>query len=99
VKAVSLSTVLFAVLLTASGCAPYALVEPTRTRIGESYSVDPQIRWTSLRAGGRTELWTVDGPALDSLRFMKDVGDGQSLLGPSAAASARCQRTSNPTSG
>ena len=73
--------VLLVILLSASGCASYALIEPTRTRIGESYSVDPQIKWTSLREGGRTELWTVDGPALESLQFMKDVGDGQSLLG------------------
>jgi len=81
--------VLLALLLSASGCAPYAVIEPARTRIGDSYSVDPQIRWTSLREGGRTELWTVDGPALQSLRFMKDVGDGQSLLGRSVSSEER----------
>lgn len=82
-------TVLLAVLLSISGCAPYALIEPTRTRIGESYSIDPQIKWTSLREGGRTELWTVDGPALESLRFVKDVGDGQSLLGRAVVVDER----------
>lgn len=75
------TAVVLAVLVGAAGCAPYSLVEPSRTRIGESYSVEPQIRWTSLRDQGRTELWTVDGPALEHLRFVKDVADGQTLLG------------------
>ena len=75
------SALLVVSLLVICGCSLYAVVEPTRTRIGESYSVEPQMRWTSLREGGRSELWTVDGPALEAIRFMKDVGDGETLLG------------------
>ena len=77
----SCTAVLGVVLLTAVACAPYTVVEPTRTRIGKTYSVEPQIRWTSLREAGRTDLWTVDGPALEAVRFIKDVDDGESLLG------------------
>ena len=78
-----LTVVVFAVMTGAAGCAPYALVEPSRVRIGEGYGVEPQVRWTSLRQEGRTELWTIDGPALESLRFVKDVADGQTLVGQS----------------
>lgn len=76
-----LAAVVLAILLTIAGCAPYALVEPVRTRIGDTYSVEPQVRWTSLRQGGRTELWTIDGPGLESIRFIKNVGDGETLFG------------------
>ena len=72
---------LLAVLLAATGCAPYTVVEPARTRIGDRYTVEPQIRWTSLSDGGRSDVWTIDGPELNSLRFIKDVGDGETLLG------------------
>src|SRR5262249_858044 len=48
---------------------------------GQSYSVEPQIRWSSLRQAGSTELWTADGPALESVRFVKDVPDGHTLVG------------------
>ena len=72
---------LLVLLAGAVGCALYTVVEPSRTRIGDSFSVEPQIRWTSIRQSGSSDLWTVDGPALESLRLVKDVADGQTLLG------------------
>lgn len=78
---IRLSAVVLSALVSSAGCAPYALVQPTRTRIGDGYSVEPQIGWTSLTQPGRTELWTADGPALESLQFVKDVADGQTLFG------------------
>ena len=76
-----LIAVLLVVLAGAAGCPAYTVVEPARTRVGEGYSVEPQIRWTSLRQAGRSELWTVDGPVLNWLRLVKDVADGETLLG------------------
>ena len=70
---------LLAILAGVTGCN--TVVGLDRTRIGESFSVEPQIRWSSLYAGGNSLVWTVDGPALESLRLVKDVADGQPLLG------------------
>ena len=71
-------TVLLAVLVT--GCATaYTLVEPRRTAIGDVYTVEPQIPWSARKAGKR-ELWTVDGPALQAIRFINGLVDGEPLF-------------------
>lgn len=62
-----------------AGCAAYSLIEPPRAVIGDRYSVDPQIPWSAARAG-KVELWTVDGPALQAIRFVNGLSDGEPLF-------------------
>jgi hypothetical protein len=61
------------------GCATYSTVEPKRTTIADLYEVEPQVRWSAFRDGS-SEVWTVDGYALQSLRFVKGVRDGDPVL-------------------
>jgi len=69
----------FALLLLLYGCATYSLVEAKRTTIGDLYTVDPQISWSSV-SQGKIELWTVDGPSLQAIRFVKGLEDGEYLF-------------------
>ena len=70
---------LLLVSVVAAGCA-ISLVEPKRTTIGDAYSVEPQIRWTSLPARSGFTVWTVDGAELEALTFVKGVTDGEVLM-------------------
>jgi hypothetical protein len=59
------------------------LIGTTRQTVN-GISVEPQIAWTRLPAmvvGGREpgEIWTVDGPLLDQLRFYGGVQPGAGL--------------------
>ncbi len=66
-----------ALAMMLTGCAVgFTLVEPRRMAIGDLYTVEPQIPWSSTKAG-RMELWTVDGPALEAIRFINGIGDGE----------------------
>ena len=69
----------WAVAILVAGCGTYRLVEPRRTAIGDLYTVEPQVRWSAFRRGV-IELWTVDGPSLQALRFVKGLKDGESLF-------------------
>jgi len=69
--------VALALLLT--GCSTYSLVEPRRTAIGDLYTVEPQIAWSAVRMG-KMEIWTVDGPSLQELAFIKGLRDGEPLV-------------------
>ncbi|HEV8642334.1 MAG TPA: hypothetical protein VGV13_14650 [Methylomirabilota bacterium] len=76
----TLATALAAILL--AGCAQtlsYTLVETRRVPIGDAYTVEPQITWTSV-AQDKVESWTVDGFALHYLRFFKGIANGEPLL-------------------
>lgn len=68
-----------ALALFVAGCATYSLIEPKRTAIGDLYTVEPQIRWSATRIG-RAEIWTVDGPSLQAIRFIKGLRDGDTLF-------------------
>src|SRR5918996_1357362 len=57
------------VILALVGCAYSHLVGPQRARIGDLYSVDPQIQWSRFHQDN-IETWTVDGPALQALHFI-----------------------------
>lgn len=72
------SAIAIAALLL-SGCAQYAAVKVEPRKIGGVYTVDPQIAWDSMK-DGKTELWTVDGPLLDAVRFVTGIRDGESLF-------------------
>ena len=72
--------------LLVSSCAQpslYKRVEPRARAIGGVYTVQPGLAWSSL-GSGKLETWTIDGVALERLRFFTDIADGQSLLGSGA---------------
>ncbi len=68
-------------LLALSACAQFSLVEAKKQKIGGAYTVDAQIAWNKSTEG-KMELWTVDGPSLESIRFFKGLGDGDVLFKP-----------------
>lgn len=69
-----------AVLLAA--CTQYTLVPAQpRVTVADTYSVEPQVAW-SKATEGKHELWTVDGPLLDQVRFIKALEDGDTLTPP-----------------
>ena len=80
--------------LGAVACATpsaYTLVEPgPRTLLG-AYTIQSQVAWSSWRPFGRgqPETWTIDGVALQWLRFFEGTEEGQSLLGSGTAEDRR----------
>ena len=68
-----------AVLFITACAARYTLVEPQRRAIGDLYTVEPQRPWNrSLE--GKVEVWTVDGPLLEAVRFINGLEAGETLL-------------------
>jgi hypothetical protein len=71
--------------LAAGGCAAmagpaaYKLVEPPRVSIDAAFTVEPQFAWSATTAG-KIESWTIDGFALNAVRFYKGIYDGEPLL-------------------
>jgi hypothetical protein len=59
----------------------YDPLEPTRVEVAGFYTVDPQIQW-SRGKGQHIEIWTVDGPLLESIRFFDARAHGDTLLVP-----------------
>lgn len=69
-----------AILLLATACVPSIVATPPQEPIQIGfYSVVPQTEWNRPMMI-RSEIWTVDGFALQSLRFL-EVADGQTLSG------------------
>ena len=68
-------------VVSITACAThYSLVEPQRrAAVGELYSVDPQRAWNRSKEG-KVEVWTVDGPLLQAVRFINGLEDGQMLI-------------------
>ena len=62
-----------------AGCSTYTLVKPGTVKVGDFYSVEPSMEWSSLKRGD-VELWTVDGPLLAALRFTNGVEEGKPVL-------------------
>ena len=69
--------IIFCVIMMFAGCAMYTLVEPQQKEIGEFYTVESQIPWSEATSG-KTQVWTVDGSALQELRFVNGIKDGES---------------------
>ncbi len=84
--------VFFVLLLT--GCAPYSLIEPGRRSIGALYTVDSHIAW-SASSSGKLESWTIDGPSLQALQFVKGLEEGD-LLFESTKKGPRFKRSLTP---
>lgn len=83
-----------AALLLAAGCAPYVMVKPERQTVGGVISVEPGVQWNKLAMHnyqGKIEVWTLDGPALNTLLFFTGVPDGEPLLTHRAAGKAQEQ--------
>jgi hypothetical protein len=78
------SCAIVAAVLLASGCAtPYVLVQPERQTIGGVISVQPGMKWNKVTITdyrGNVEVWTLDGPVLNTLVFFTGVRDGEPLF-------------------
>jgi hypothetical protein len=70
---------IFILILTVAGCAHYTLIQPVRHPIGSLYTVKSQIAWSKAMEG-KIELWTVDGPLLEAIRFINGLEDGDNIL-------------------
>jgi len=62
-----------------SGCAAYTLVEPKAVTIADVFVVESPIQWSGI-SNGHWELWTVDGPGLQSLQFLKGLADNEPMF-------------------
>ncbi len=71
----------FLAVIIFSGCAHYSLIEPKTYVIADVYSIEPQIAWSSS-VRGKSENWTVDGPSLQTILFVKGLEDGESVFPP-----------------
>jgi hypothetical protein len=72
-----------AAVLVLAGCAPLALVPPERQVVGGVISVQPGVKWNKLTSSsfrGNVEVWTLDGPILNTLVFFTGVPDGEPLF-------------------
>ncbi|MBM3485925.1 MAG: hypothetical protein FJX67_04740 [Alphaproteobacteria bacterium] len=70
----------FAATPLLAACDRYTLTETAPVTMADAYVVDPRIAW-NRRSQGRTEIWTVDGPMLQELRFVNGLEDGEVLFG------------------
>jgi len=79
-----------ATALLAAGCAtPYTLVQPERQTVGGVISIQPGTKWNKMTSSGfrgNVEVWTLDGPALNTLVFFTGVPDGEPLFARAQAA-------------
>ena len=80
---------LLVVLLFIGGCAHYTAVPVERRAIGNLYSVKSNVAWSQADEGG-TQVWTIDGPLLEALRFVT-LNDGDTLF-PSTDKDAKLSR-------
>ena len=67
----------------AAGCTPFTLVVPERQTVGGVISVQPGMKWNKIALSayrGNVEVWTLDGPGLNTLLFFTGVRDGEPLF-------------------
>jgi hypothetical protein len=79
------------VALSVAACAPFTLVTPQRQTVGGVISVEPGVRWNKMEMSpyqGKVEVWTLDGPGLNSLVFFTGVPDGEPLFVSRALAAS-----------
>jgi hypothetical protein len=69
---------LLIVLLFIGGCTHYTAVPAERRAIGGLYSVKSNVVWSQADEGG-IQLWTIDGPLLEALRFLT-LNNGDTLF-------------------
>jgi hypothetical protein len=81
--------------LLVSGCAPFVLVPPERQTVGGVISVQPGAKWNRMvthNFRGSVEVWTLDGPGLNTLLFFTGVPDGEPLFTRAADAAQTAQQ-------
>ena len=66
------------VFLFIGGCTHYTAVPAERRAIGDLYSVKSNVTWCQADEGG-IQVWTIDGPLLEALRFVA-LKDGDTLF-------------------
>ena len=69
--------------LALAACAPYALVNPERQTVGGVISIAPGLKWNKVGMTdlqGNVEVWTLDGPVLNTLVFFTGIPDGEPLF-------------------
>jgi hypothetical protein len=74
-----------ALALLVGACTQYALVQPQSVTVKDALIVEPDIAWNRINQqdiSGRsqTEIWTADGPLLNTLTFFAGIEDGKPLL-------------------
>jgi hypothetical protein len=92
--AIARSVIALALLLVA-GCAPFVLVNPERQTVGGVISVAPGMKWNRMTMSpyrGNVEVWTLDGPALNTLLFLTGVPDGEPLFTRDAGAAQQQEK-------
>ena len=70
---------LLLLLLVIGGCSVYRLVATERVTVCDLYSVKPGVHWSEVGRGD-VRLWTVDGPDLQSIRFISDIREGVPII-------------------
>jgi len=72
--------ILAAVALALGGCANgFSLVAGERAQIGSTMSIAPGGIW-NRQILGNNEIWTLDGPALQTLRFVAGAAEGEPMM-------------------
>jgi hypothetical protein len=77
------------------GCAPFVLVAPERQTVGGVISVQPGLKWNKMTMSnfrGNVEVWTLDGPGLNTLLFFTGVPDGEPLFTRAAGTAQAAQQ-------
>jgi hypothetical protein len=85
----ALTVVVLAAILLPGCVTTYTLVEPKRQTIAGVISVEPGTQWNKVSRHnyrGNVELWTLDGPTLNTLLFFTGVADGAPLFTPARGA-------------
>lgn len=71
-------------ILLLGGCVTaFSLVPPERQTVGDVISVQPGMKWNKVNGHnyqGKVEVWTLDGPTLNTLVFFTGVPDGEPLF-------------------
>jgi hypothetical protein len=80
IRRLDLTAIAIMVAILLSSCTHYSLVETKPQSIDRQLKVEnPQIQWSRM-ARGKIEIWTIDGPTLQAVRFYKGIEDGETLL-------------------
>ena len=66
-------------LLLAACASGGALVTPGRTTAGGDLTIDAGMEWTRM-GGMREQLWTIDGPQLNSLHLIANVREREFIF-------------------
>ena len=65
--------------ISIAGCAAVSKVGKGRVNIDGIYTVQNDAEWASIKVG-KMHLWTLDGPALQQLRFISGVEEGETMF-------------------